>query len=165
MSSQTRPPESPAGNESEVGALYQELLASWNRRDAHEFAALFEEDGHSVGFDGSAMNGQAEIESHIGQVFADHVTAAYVGKSRQVRFLTPAVAILRAVAGMVPPGQSAINPAANAVQTVVAAKDGNGRWRIALFQNTPAQFHGRPDLAQQLTEELEQLLLHPSAHA
>jgi len=28
---------------------------------------------------------------------------------------------------------------------------------IALFQNTPAQFHGRPELAQQLTEELRQL--------
>lgn len=28
----------------------------------------------------------------------------------------------------------------------------------ALFQNTPAQFHGRPELAQQLTAELQQLL-------
>ncbi len=27
-------------------------------------------------------------------------------------------------------------------------------WRIALFQNTPAQLHGRPDLANALTEEL-----------
>ncbi|TMB75962.1 MAG: DUF4440 domain-containing protein, partial [Chloroflexi bacterium] len=27
-----------------------------------------------------------------------------------------------------------------------------------LFQNTPAQFHGRPELVQQLTEELRQLL-------
>jgi uncharacterized protein (TIGR02246 family) len=73
------------------------------------------------------------------------------------QFLTPEVAILRAVAGMVPPGQSDLNPAVNAVQTLVAAKH-DGRWRIALFQNTPAQFHGRPELAQQLTEELRQLL-------
>ena len=33
-----------------------------------------------------------------------------------------------------------------------------GRWRIILFQNTPAQFHGRPELAQQLTDELRELL-------
>jgi hypothetical protein len=39
----------------------------------------------------------------------------------------------------------------------VAAKRA-GHWRIALFQNTPAQFHGRPELAKALTEELRQLL-------
>jgi uncharacterized protein (TIGR02246 family) len=70
---------------------------------------------------------------------------------------SPDVAVLRAVAGMVPPGQSDIEPAVNAVQTLVAAKH-DGQWRIALFQNTPAQFHGKPELVQQLTEELRQLL-------
>ncbi|HEX6383709.1 MAG TPA: SgcJ/EcaC family oxidoreductase [Anaerolineae bacterium] len=159
MSSETsRRQGSPAAGEGEVGALYRELLDSWNRRSARDFAALFEEDGHSIGFDGSTMNGRAEIEAHIGAVFADHVTATYVGKIRGVRFLTPEVAILRAVVGMVPPGQSAINPAANAIQTAVAAKDDDGQWRIALFQNTPAQFHGRPELAQALTVELGELL-------
>lgn len=28
----------------------------------------------------------------------------------------------------------------------------------ALFQNTPAQFHGRPELAESLTAELRELL-------
>jgi hypothetical protein len=28
----------------------------------------------------------------------------------------------------------------------------------ALYQNTPAQFHGRPELVQKMTEELQQLL-------
>ncbi len=60
-----------------------------------------------------------------------------------MRFLAPKVAVLRAGAGMVPPGQSDVNPAVNVIQaTVTAGRD--GRWRIALFQNTPAQFHGRP---------------------
>jgi hypothetical protein len=58
---------------------------------------------------------------------------------------------------MVPPGQTDINPAVNTIQTLVAVKR-DGTWRIALFQNTPAQFHGRPELVQQLTEELRQLL-------
>ena len=80
-----------------------------------------------------------------------------MGKIREVRFLTLEVAVLRAVAGMVSHGQSDLNPAVNTVQTLVAAKR-DGQWRIALFQNTPAQFHGRPELAQQLTEELRQLL-------
>lgn len=158
MNSQTfQPQESLANNESEVRALYQQLLAGWNKRNAHEFAALFAEDGHVIGFDGSQYNGRAEIETEIGQIFADHQTAAYIGKIRGVRFLSPEVAVLRAVVGMVPPGQSDLNPAVNTIQTVVAGKY-EGRWRIALFQNTPAQFHGRPELVQQLTEELRQLL-------
>ena len=74
-----------------------------------------------------------------------------------MRFLTPDVAILRAVVGMVQPGQSDLNPAVNAVQSLVATKQ-DDKWRIALFQNTPAQFHGRPELVQKLTEELRQLL-------
>jgi hypothetical protein len=55
------------------------------------------------------------------------------------------------------PGQAAIEPTLNARQTLVAARS-TGAWRIVLFQTTPAQLHGRPELAQQLTEELQQLL-------
>lgn len=85
------------------------------------------------------------------------MTSAYIGNVREVRFLSPAVAILRAVVGMVPHGKTDINPATNAIQSLVAVKR-NGQWRIALFQNTPAQFHGRPDLVEPLTEELRQML-------
>jgi hypothetical protein len=67
------------------------------------------------------------------------------------------VAILRAIVGMVPPGQTDLNPAVNAHQTLVAAKRA-GTWQIELLQTTPAQFHGRPDLVQHMTEELRQLL-------
>ena len=141
----------------DIGTLYQQLLESWNRRDAAAYAALFAEDASVVGFDGSQMNGRAEIATQIGQIFADHPTSRYVGKIREVRQLAPDVALLRAVVGMVPPGQSDLNPNVNAIQSLVAARHG-GRWLIALFQNTPAQFHGRPELAQQLTAELRQLL-------
>jgi hypothetical protein len=54
---------------------------------------------------------------------------------------------------MAPPGKTDLDPALNAVQTLVAAKDG-GRWWIASFQNTPAAFHGRPELVEQMTNEL-----------
>jgi uncharacterized protein (TIGR02246 family) len=78
-----------------------------------------------------------------------------VSKVRSVRLVSPEVALLRASVGMVPPGQEDLNPALNAHQTLVAAKRA-GRWRIALLQTTPAQFHGRPELVQQMTEELRQ---------
>jgi uncharacterized protein (TIGR02246 family) len=142
--------------EAEISALYRQLLEAWNCRNPHEFAALFASDGNVVGFDGSPMNGQARIESEIRQVFEDHQTATYVGKVREVRSLTPEVAVLRAVVGMIPPGKTDLNPAVNAIQTLVAAKQ-NGQWRIEVFQNTPAQFHGRPELSEALTQELRQL--------
>jgi uncharacterized protein (TIGR02246 family) len=141
----------------DVDGLYRKLLDQWNKRDAAGYASLFAENGSVVGFDGSPLNGRAEIQSSLQNIFADHPTAAYVGKVREVRFVTPEVAILRAIAGMVPPGASDLNPAVNTIQTLVAARH-EGQWHIALFQNTPAQFHGRPELARQLMDELRQLL-------
>jgi uncharacterized protein (TIGR02246 family) len=144
-------------DEMQVSALYRELLNCWNRQAAHDFAALFLEDAHVIGFDGSTMDGRAEVETTLSKIFADHKTAAYVSKIRDVRFLAPDVAVLMAVVGLVPPGQSDINPATNAHQTIIATRR-DDLWRITLFQNTPAQFHGRPDLAEALTNELRALL-------
>jgi hypothetical protein len=58
---------------------------------------------------------------------------------------------------MIPPAQADLDPNLNALQTLVASKH-DGQWCIVLFQNTPAKFHGRPELVQQMTEELRQLL-------
>jgi uncharacterized protein (TIGR02246 family) len=140
-----------------VRSLYEELIDSWNKRDAAKMASLFAKDGNVIGFDGSQMNGPAEIESTLGQIFKEHQTAPFVTKIREVRFLKPGVAVVRAVVGMVPPGQSDIKPDVNAIQTMVASKD-DGRWRVAVFQNTPAAFHGRPELAESLTQELREVL-------
>jgi len=158
MSTQSSHPQAAQSRDTaDLGALYQQLLDGWNQRDAAAYAALFAEDASVIGFDGSQMNGRAEIATQIGQIFADHPTSRYIGKIREVRLLTPDAAILRAVVGLVPPGQSDLKPDVNAIQSLVAARNA-GQWRIALFQNTPARFDGRPELAQQLTDELRELL-------
>ena len=146
-----------ARGEEEVRALYRALLERWNERDAKGMAALFADDGRSVGFDGSEMSGPVEIEDTLGAIFASHPTAAYVSKLRSVRFLTPGVAVVSAVVGMVPRGKAELNPAVNAVQTMVAAKHGS-TWRVAQLQSTPAAYHGRPELAESLTAELREVL-------
>jgi uncharacterized protein (TIGR02246 family) len=153
----TRAEESSAEDEAAVRGLYAALLKQWNRRDAAGMAALFSEAGHLVGYDGSVINGQAAIAEHLAPIFADHPTPAYVGKVREVRFLTPDVAVLRAVSGLVPDGTADINPDLNAVQSLVAARHG-GQWRAELYQNTPAAFHGRPEESADLTAELRALL-------
>ena len=120
-------------------------------------AATFAEDGEMIGFDGSQIQGRAAIAEELKRIFADHETAPFVAKVRNVQQPAPGVALLRAVAGMIPPGRSDIDPSVNTHQTIVAAKI-DDTWLIVLFQNTPARFHGRPELVERLTEELRQLL-------
>jgi uncharacterized protein (TIGR02246 family) len=139
--------------EQQLEALYQGFLDAWNDHDATKIAALLTEDGSVVGFDGSQMNRRDEVASTIGAIFRDHVTAAYIGIVREVRMLGADAALLRAVVGMVPAGGSDINPAVNAIQSMVGVRGADG-WRIALMQTTPAAFHGRPELSEALTNEL-----------
>jgi len=136
-----------------VEELYRRIIDAWNAGDAEAFAAAFLDDGEVVGFDGSQLAGRAAIAAELGRIFADHPTGRYVAKVRSVRSLAPDVALLRAVAGMVPAGQSDLKPELNAVQALLAIRR-DAEWRAVLFQNTPAQFHGRPDLVEALTAEL-----------
>ncbi len=140
-----------------VRSLCRQLWDAWNSHDSASFAAAFADDGEVIGFDGSQQIGRASIEATLRQIFADHKPARYVGKIRDIRLLAPDVAMLKAVVGMVPPGAADINPNINAVQMLVATRDG-GVWRIASFQNTPAQLHGRPDLVEALNAELRELI-------
>jgi uncharacterized protein (TIGR02246 family) len=137
----------------ETRELYRQLLDAWDKRNARDYALLFVPDGNIVGFDGTQVFGQAEIGAHLTQILTHHQTARYVSIVREVRSLSEGVTILSAVAGMVPPDKDDINPDVNAVQTMVAVKTG-GAWKVALFQNTPAALHGKPDEATKLTEEL-----------
>jgi hypothetical protein len=125
-----------------IRALYESILAGWNARSGAAFAAPFADDGVTIGYDGSVHSGRDGIAAELDGIFTDHPTARYV---------------LRAIAGMVPPEATDIKPELNAHQTLVAGRL-DGDWRVVLLQNTPAQFHGRPELAERMTEELREEL-------
>ena len=137
--------------------LYTRLLEAWNARDADAFASLVTADAGVVGFDGSQMNGAAQIASELRAIFAQHQTASYVAKVREVRQLDSRTFLLRAVVGMAPPGKAELNPAVNAIQTLVIVGSA-AEQKITLLQNTPAAFHGRPQLAEDLTHDLTDVL-------
>jgi uncharacterized protein (TIGR02246 family) len=134
-----------------VRDLYERLIRAWNDHDAQAFADLFAPDGVQIGFDGSLATGD-EIGEHLAAIFADHQTAAYFAKVEDVRELGGDIALLRAKVGMVPPGRDELNPATNAHHTLLARGEA-----IVLFQNTPAQYHGRPELVEQHTAEIERV--------
>jgi uncharacterized protein (TIGR02246 family) len=152
--------ESPQGQA--VHALYRELLRSWNRRDARGFAALFSEAGRYIGVDGNETSGRFAIELGVAQSFEGCPARPYIGLVREVRLLAEGVALIAAAAGMYPPGSFRVDPSVNALQTVLAVRE-HGRWRAMLYQNTPALFRGRPDLAQQLTIDLDRALQRSAA--
>jgi uncharacterized protein (TIGR02246 family) len=153
----TNPSPGSSAADAEVRELYRKLLEAWDKRNARDYAMLFAPDAMLVGFDGTQVFGQADIGAHISEVFSHHQTARYVSIVRGVRAVTGDVVALSAVAGMVPPNKTDINPDVNAVQTMVAARRGSA-WQVALFQNTPAAFHGRPNDAKALCEELRGVL-------
>jgi uncharacterized protein (TIGR02246 family) len=137
----------------ETRDLYARLLETWDKRNARDYALQFTSDGSLVGFDGSQVNGQLEIGAHVTEVFTHHQTPCYVAIVREVRMLASDVTLLRANTGLIPSGKEDIDPALNAVQTMIAVQKG-GAWRVALFHNTPAAYHMRPELSKKLTEEL-----------
>ncbi|MEO6304251.1 MAG: SgcJ/EcaC family oxidoreductase [Bacteroidia bacterium] len=145
-------------DETAVRLLYIKLLACWNNYDAEQYASLFTDDANLIGFDGSQINGKEEIRTQLSKIFKEHKPAAYVNIIKEIRFISPEVAILRAVVGMIPQGKFDLNPEVNAIQTLVAKKQ-EKEFLISLFHNTPAAFHGHPELREKLTEELREILL------
>lgn len=146
--------ESSPGDAEEIETVYRRMLDAWNQQDSDAMADAFVKDGVIIGFDGSEHVGQDRIAADMSVIFGDHQTATYVAKVKGVRMLTPNAAILRSVAGMIPPEQADLNPEANVIHTVVVFKQ-DDQWKIVQYQNTPAQYHGRPEAREALTEELQ----------
>lgn len=136
-----------------IRKLYEQLINFWNIRSGDKFAGLFTNDADLIGFDGSQSKGATEINTHLNMVFEKHKTLPFVYIIKDVRLIGENAALLNAVAGMIPEGETDVNPALNTIQTMMAVKQ-DGIWKIALFQNTPAAWHGRPDDVAKLAKEL-----------
>lgn len=140
-----------------ISALYFQMIDGWNRGSGSIFAAPFAEDGDLLDFDGTHLKGLQNIASVHQQPFDTFLKGSrLVGKIRNIRFLTPDVAIMHAVGGTIMDGQTNIEPERNSIHTIVVKKvdPNNGHWLITAFQNTRVQYFGRPQETQRLTEEL-----------
>ncbi|WP_299951959.1 SgcJ/EcaC family oxidoreductase [uncultured Modestobacter sp.] len=140
--------------DTQIRALYARFLAGWNQRSGVSVSSVFADDGEIIDFDGTLRSGRLSIAADMRRMFSEHQTPAFVGVVRSVRKLTDNVAVLHAVAGMVPPGADAVDPALHTVHVLTAVEDG-GRWRVAVLQSTPARYGGRADALAALTAELE----------
>jgi uncharacterized protein (TIGR02246 family) len=146
-----------AGMVDEIEDLYRVVIGAWNNGDGEAMARPFAPDGTVIGFDGSVHSGRETIAANMNDIFRDHPTGRYVTKVEEIRSLGPDAALLRAIAGLVPPGQRRVNADVNAHHTVVGQRR-DSRWELVLYQNTPAQFHGRPDLVEAMTAQLQEIV-------
>ncbi|MEO6488396.1 MAG: SgcJ/EcaC family oxidoreductase [Ferruginibacter sp.] len=143
----------------EISALeiYLRLLDACNEQDAHKFGHLFSGTAYLIGFDGTQMIGQSQVEGALKKIFANHNTGKYKAKVRDIRHLDRHCLLLFAITGIIPTGGNLIDPTKIAFQSMVVCKSSAG-WFIELFQNTPAEFQGRPDEIEVFTNELMELV-------
>ena len=122
-----------------VRDLYQELMNGWNRGSGEAFAAVFTDDtddGDLVAFDGTHFKGRGEIAPFHKELFEKWLKGTrLVGEVKDVRFLSPDVALMHAVGSTVMRGKSEPSPERYSIQTLVATRE-DGEWRLAAFQNT-----------------------------
>jgi uncharacterized protein (TIGR02246 family) len=151
--------DSKSHDEAIIRTLYQQTIDGWNQGSGDAFAAPYSEDSDFVGFDGTYLKGRQQIAS-FHQMLLDKFLkgSRLIGKIRSIRFIAENVAIMIAVGGTVMAGQSDIEPERNSIHTIVAVKRDNN-WYFTAFQNSRAQYIGRPEESQALTEELRQELL------
>jgi uncharacterized protein (TIGR02246 family) len=123
--------------EAAVRALYQELMDGWNQGSGDAFAAVFMEDGDLIGFDGTHFKGRQEIAPFHQQLFDKWLKGSrLVGEVKDVRFLSPDVALMHTVGETVMRGKSEPSPERDSIQTLVATRQEGNKWRLAAFQNT-----------------------------
>jgi uncharacterized protein (TIGR02246 family) len=146
-------------DETTIRNLYQRTIDGWNKASGDAFAAPYTDDSDFIGFDGTYMKGRQQIASFHQMLFDKFLTGSrLIGKVRSIRFVTVDVAIMIAVGGTVMAGQSDIEPERNSIHTIVALKR-NNNWYFTAFQNSRAQYIGRPEESKALTEELRQELV------
>ena len=151
-----------SNDEAAIRTLYQQMTDGWNKGSGQAFAATYTDDSDFIGFDGTYMKGRQQIASFHQMLFDKFLKGScLIGKIRSIRFVTNYIAIMIAVSGTVMAGQSDIEPERNSIHTIVAVKR-DSNWHFAAFQNSRAQYIGRPEAFQALTEELRQELLMAS---
>ena len=128
-------PADRSADEAAVRDLHRRLMDGWNRGSGDAFAAVFAEDGDQVAFDGTHLEGRAEIASSHQELFDRWMKGTrLVGRIEDIRFPSPDVAIAHAVGSTVMRGKMEPSRERDSIQTLVAVKR-DGEWQLAALDN------------------------------
>ncbi len=123
-------------DETQIRALFEELLADWGRGDGEAYGSRFTEDADYVAFDGTHTRGRREIAASHQQLFDKWLKGTRLtGRVLSIKFPGPDLALVHTTGGTVMPGKTKPSPERDSIQTLVAVREGDG-WRFAAFHNS-----------------------------
>ncbi|MEV6926509.1 SgcJ/EcaC family oxidoreductase [Dactylosporangium sp. NPDC051485] len=126
----------PNGDEGAVLTAALRARAAWDANDADTFAGMFVDNGSMLIGDTQLMSSE-EIRTYLAEAFA----AGWKGTTmqeqpREIRLLTPSVAIAIMEGGVVQAGTGALDPGnAERAMWVLVKRDGD--WRVVSRQTCP----------------------------
>jgi uncharacterized protein (TIGR02246 family) len=132
----TLEPPTTTADETALHALFARLEHAWNAGDATAYSQCFTPDSDYITFEGGHLQGRhANAEAHQ-KLFETFVKGSKLtGQIKDIRFLTPDVAVLHATGNVRLRWQSRPAPGRESIQTYVAVKR-DGTWRFAAFHNS-----------------------------
>lgn len=130
-----------ADDEGLIRTLFQRLLDSWGSGDGYAYASHFTPDSDYVAFDGTHRKGREENAIAHQELFDTWLKdTRLTGQIKGIRFLSPEIAIIHAVGGMLMT-QRSTQPKRQSIQTLIAVKN-EGSWRFTAFHNCRVQQRG-----------------------
>lgn len=137
-----------ASDEAAIGVLLERLSENWRLGDAVAYAAAFTEDADYIAFDGSHAKGRDEIARMHRDLFAffNRVFqgSRLVTEKSSMRFLGPDTVLMHATGAVLFPGQKVMSADRRSINTSVIARQPDGTWLIAAFQNTRVRIRPLP---------------------
>jgi uncharacterized protein (TIGR02246 family) len=116
--------------------LLQQVLDAWERGDGRALAAAFVDDGDVIIFDGSHLHGGPQIAAVMQHLFDTALKGTRcLAQVKALRFVTPEVALMQTLGGVVFPGETVVPAERCSIQTFVVVRI-PGTWRVASLQNT-----------------------------
>lgn len=122
-------------DEEAIREIPQRMIEAWNRGSGDAFASPFAETADFVAFEGTHLQGRQAIAEFHTRLFADGVKGTRIaGEAKFVRFLSPELAVMHAVARVALPGQHKPSPSRDSMQLFVVRKSA-GRWCVESIMN------------------------------
>jgi uncharacterized protein (TIGR02246 family) len=116
-----------------IGVLLDEMVDAWDRGDGASYAAAFTADASYITYVGTVYHGGAEIGRAHQALFDSFLKGTRLAsQTTSIRFYgaDAAVVLTRGDTYKKNPGKL------RKVQTFTVVRQGDGRWKIAAFQNT-----------------------------
>jgi uncharacterized protein (TIGR02246 family) len=123
-------------DDTQVCALFQQMLDGWNHEDATAFAAPFSDDATFIAFDGTQLIGRQSVQDFHEPLFRTHLKGMRLfGRIEALHRLADDIGFVRAVGSTSNAGGKNPAPQRDSVQTLTVVKR-DGEWRFTAFQNT-----------------------------